>query len=200
MDTTRCWNKMEALAHVVDGDAYLIHLHRSPAGFTASHLLPSELKSTLRGRWQLIKRRNTFFDRMSGFNYWNVEDITGHGPWSAYDTNILRENGTNPSHFYSWKAHVRLLYFWKDAYDKVEHTGRELFGDRFLSVSYEQFSRKPRRVLTDIQDRTGLSVDMSSLPHVQPSSSGFREDDTRWYEAAEIVGLPADHQFLFRSV
>ncbi len=197
LDTTRCWNKIDALADQETDDTYLIHLHRSPAGFTASHLLPSDMKSSLLGKWDLFKRRRKFFDMDGGFNFWRIEDIVGHGLQSAFASQILRDAG-GAERFYSWKAHAKLLYFWKTAYSKVEDEGRAAFGDRFLSVSFERFSRRPKKVLAEIQADTGLSMDISCLPNVRPASPVFREGHARWFEAAERVGLPADAQFLFR--
>ncbi len=197
LDTTRCWNKIEALADHTGPDTYLIHLHRSPAGFTASHLLPSDLDGSLWGKWHLFRRRRTFFDMDSGFNFWNVEDIVGNGPRSAFATQILQDSRL-ADRFYSWEAHLQLLYFWKIAYSKVEEAGRDAFGDRFLSVPFERFSRRPKEVLGEIQTATGVSLDMSSLPGVRPASSVFQQGDARWFDGAERVGLPTDAQFLFR--
>jgi len=197
IDTTRCWNKVRRLAEVVDGKVYFIHLHRSPAGFAASHLLPSELTSSLAGRWQLFKRRRRFFEMTSGFNYWNMEEITGRGPQSAYGVMILGDEEL-AERFYSWAAHTRLMYFWKDAYERVEQAGKSAFGDRYMSVSYERFSREPETVLTEVQQRTGLSLDVERLPDVKPSKPVFQEGNSRWYEAAEKAGLEANRQVLFR--
>jgi len=197
IDTTRCWNKVGHLAEAVDGNVYFIHLHRSPAGFAASHLLPSEFTSSLAGRWQLFKRRRRFFEMTSGFNYWNMEEVTGCGPQSAYGVKILGDRAL-AERFYSWAAHTRLMYFWKDAYERVEQAGESAFEDRYMSVSYERFSREPETVLTEVQQRTGLSLDVERLPDVKPSKPVFQEGNSRWYEAAEKAGLEANRQVLFR--
>jgi hypothetical protein len=178
-------------------NTYLIHLHRAPAAFVASHLLPSDMNGSLLGKWDLFRRRRRFFDMDGGFNFWGIEDIVGHGARSAFASRILQDAGL-ANRFYSWTAHTKLLYFWKMAYSRVEEAGQSAFGDRFLSVSYEDFSRAPKKVLGKIQDRTGLSVEMDHLPDVRPSTSVFRADDSRWYEAAETAGLPTESQFLFR--
>lgn len=197
LDTTRCWNKIDALADRVESNTYLVHLHRAPASFAASHLLPSGINGSLLGKWDLFKRRRAFFDMDEGFNFWGIEDIVGNGSQSAFASRILRDTGL-ADRFYSWMAHAKLLYFWKVAYSKVEGAGQSTFGDRFLSVSYEEFSRAPEKVLGVIRDRTGLSLEMERLPDVIPSTSVFRAGDSRWYEAAEKVGLPAEREFLFR--
>jgi hypothetical protein len=197
LDTTRCWNKIDALADQEMDDTYVIHLHRAPAAFAASHLLPSDLNSSLLGKWHLFKRRRAFFAMEGGFNFWGIEDIVGSGPQSAFGSQILQD-AEFAERFYSWKAHAKLLYFWKAAYSKVEDAGQAAFGDRFLSISFERFSRRPKKVLGEIQSATGLSLDMSCLPDVRPATSVFRQGHTRWFEAAERVGLPTDAQFLFR--
>lgn len=197
LDTTRCWNKIDALAEHAGADTYLIHLHRSPAGFTASHLLPSDLDGSLWGKWHLFRRRRSFFDMNGGFNFWNLEDIVGKGAQSAFATRILQDPRL-AERFYAWESHLQLLYFWKVAYSKVEDAGAAAFGDRFLSVSFERFSRHPETVLGEIQDATGLSLDARRLPDVRPASPVFQQDDPRWLDAADRVGLPADDEFLFR--
>jgi len=136
---------------------------------------------------------------MSGFNHWNIEEITGHGPQSAYSVKILGDEEM-AEQFYSWTAHTRLMYFWKDANERVEQAGKSTFRDRYISVSYERFSREPKAVLTEIQQRTGLSLNLERLPEVNPSKSVFQEGDSRWYEAAEKVGLSMSSQTLFRPV
>jgi hypothetical protein len=197
LDTTRCWNKIDALADRMGSNTYLIHLHRAPAAFAASHLLPSDMTGSLLGKWNLFKRRRAFFHMDGGFNFWGIEDIVGNGDQSAFASRILQDTGLT-DRFYSWTAHAKLLYFWKVAYSRVEEAGRSAFGDRFCSVSYEDFSRTPEKVLTEIQDCTGLSMEMGHLPNVRPSTSVFRAGDSRWYEAAEKVGLPTEREFLFR--
>jgi hypothetical protein len=155
------------------------------------------MTGSLLGKWNLFKRRRAFFHMDGGFNFWGIEDIVGNGDQSAFASRILQDTGLT-DRFYSWTAHAKLLYFWKVAYSRVEEAGRSAFGDRFCSVSYEDFSRTPEKVLTEIQDCTGLSMEMGHLPNVRPSTSVFRAGDSRWYEAAETVGLPAKREFLFR--
>ncbi|MFB6225395.1 MAG: hypothetical protein ABEI13_02970 [Candidatus Paceibacteria bacterium] len=153
IDTTRCWNKQNLISEISASNVFMIHLYRAPASFASSHILPSELKSSFLGRLELLKRRIRFFNLDKGYDYWNMEKIIGKGPKSIFDIKVLNSNISSET-FYSWRAHTKLMYFWKIANDKIKRMGRSMFGERFLSVSYEKFCTRTNEVIEEIENNT----------------------------------------------
>lgn len=187
VDTTRCWCKINSLNNLTDSNTFLIHLHRSASGFVASHLIPSDDKGyrAILRKW---KRKRSFWTRNSDFNKWNMEDVCGRDPLSAFSLQILKDNATIEK-FYNAPAVLRLLKFWSVAFLKVENEGREAFGDRFISISFEEFCQNPTSILDVVAYKTGLEFDFKKLPLVKASNNSFMGKSKKWDSAAEYWNL-----------
>ena len=175
-DVTRCFFKMEALAGVAPG-AVCVYLRRDPCGVASSHLLPSHDVKTLRNRLGRRYRALTFFTRRDGFDNWQFERIMRE---PAFDEH-LRFAGLDPGRVRTWPAVGKLLAYWKAHDARVAHDGPRVFGERFLTVRFEDFCRDPRGELARVYDAGGLPMpDGFDASGVRPSAAPHREHDRRW--------------------
>ncbi|WP_099237328.1 hypothetical protein [Synechococcus sp. BDU 130192] len=195
IDSTRCWNKISALGDITDSDTFLIHLHRAPASWITSHLLPSEEKKYLLLN---LKRKKTFWTRKIDFNRWNMEDILGRELLSPFHSFILKDAQLT-EYFYRAPAVYRLMKFWALVFQEVESTGRKVFGKRFISVHFEDFCIDPINTLGLIGSKTGLCFDFKKLPSIRLPSPAFMNSNENWQQAAQYWELPDDIHYLFRD-
>lgn len=189
IDETRFHFKLAHLRELVGEDCFLIHLHRSPAGFATSHLLPTHHLPRYTGRWSTFRNKQKFFTRTAGFNTWDLEDCIGYGRTSAFASRLLeRENDLQVIE--SGTALEKLLLYWRVAYDEVETSGPREFGKRFFSVSFEEFCLNPESLLLAL----GLSGDslLTAIEGVQrlvhPAKAPHRGEDQTWVSVANKLG------------
>lgn len=197
IDTTRCWNKISELQQVAPSDTFLIHLHRAPASFVTSHLLPSDdarRSSFLR----TIRRKQSFWTRDSDYNKWNMVEIFGTGLLSAFHLLILKEHKI-AERFYNAPAAYKLLKFWSIAFEKVEAEGNNCFGSNFMSVRFEDFCKSPMTILKQVSKKTGLEFDFGRLPRILPVKPAYQVGSQQWKKAACYWGLSESNEYLFRT-
>jgi hypothetical protein len=189
IDTTRCHLKLRQIVET-HPDSVLIHLHRAPAAFASSHLLPSG-----QGR---EPDYDEFWEKTSGFNKWNIEEIIGMDCRGPLGHRILKMLGHDPKRPASLPAILKLLTYWKLHFDEVEQTGAGIFGERFLSVRFEDFCCGPEKVLNAVYrllDLQSPAVDLSTVHAPKPA---YFVDDPKWYRYASMAGLPPERSSLFR--
>lgn len=200
MDITRAHFKLESL-HAANPDALLVHLYRPPANWVTSIVLPSTGHLALRSpgrhlahrvRFDLrrIRDERTFWSKTSSYDFKGFEDLVGSGPGSAFGVR-LREAGIDPDDVYAMPTVGKLLAFWKLHYDHLEHQGRALFGDRFVSVNFNDFCREPGAVLASLYAQAGLDSPIFDVAGIRPPPPPFAREDPRWAAYAERLQLPS---------
>lgn len=200
-DVTRCHYKLESLRDV-DPEAVVVHLYRPPANWVTSVVQPSTThfrrKSSRRLRWlrtaQLKWRgyrfRRQFWDAQGLHRFKGFDELIGAGPGSYFGVR-LAEAGLDPTEIYAMPDVGRLLAFWKVHYDLVEREGPDLFGDRFVSVNFNDFCRSPRPILEDVYRRAGLEPASLDVSRIHPPPSPFAPDAPQWSAYADRLDLPA---------
>jgi hypothetical protein len=185
-DETRCMGKIPALREVL-GDAVLVHLHRHPAAFVSSNLLPSDRLDVLGLRRRYNRR--TLFSRSGGFNGWGMEELsrTDHvEPARA----LLAEVAVDlPPRDERVPAAQRLLAMWLGAYRLAEREGRAAFGARFVSTSFEDLCDNPAAELAAIYAAAGAGAREFDTSELRPAAPGHALGDPRWREFAARVGF-----------
>jgi hypothetical protein len=195
MDLTRCHFKVEALRQVVP-EAFVLHLHRAPAAFATSHLRPWLAQAER--RWLRIgSPREAFWGHEPRCNGWGLEEVMGTGPTSLFGIR-LQERGYDPARVQAAPATARLLAFWQLHHDVVEEAGRRHFGERFLSLRFEDFCRDPASTVAGVCGWMGAEMPALDFGAVHPPAGAFLEGAPGWTEAARAVGVPADPEHLFR--
>ena len=183
--TTRCHFKIPALQQCLP-DAVLVHLHRSPAAFATSHLLPSG--TGLRGGLKRRLRERSFFTRQGDYDGWHLEAVVGRSPASPFGLR-LREAGLDPEAIFRAPAVARLLALWKISHERAEKEGREQFGERFVSQGFEAFCRNPRAALDKLYGVLGWSVPEIDLARVHPAKPPHEPDSPEWERCARMAGV-----------
>jgi len=190
IDTTRCHLKLRQIVEI-DPHSALIHLHRGPAAFASSHLVPSG-----QGR---EPNYDEFWEKTSGFNKWNIEEIIGadcRGPLGHRILNLLGYDPKRPAYL---PAILKLLAYWKLHFDEVEQTGARSFGERFLSVRFEDYCRGPEKVVDAFYSLLDLQSPAIDLSEVHAPKPAHFVDDPKWYRYASMAGLQPERSSLFRD-
>ncbi|MEO1672312.1 MAG: hypothetical protein AAFR77_16305, partial [Cyanobacteria bacterium J06631_2] len=193
---TRCWHKLSSLQKILGEDACFIHLHRAPASWATSHMLPSEQMSMKYFRLN-YRRKKSFWTRKTDFNRWKLEDVLGKEFLSPFHLVFLK-NDRLAEKFYESTAISRLLKFWSLAFEETEKKGKALFGERFISIRYEDFCMEPVQTLQYISEKTGLPFNLEKIPIVKSPSPAFLASNKEWKKAAQYWDLPNDAKFLHR--
>lgn len=188
-DVTRCMGKIPAL-HGIIPEAVLVHLFRHPVAFASSHLLPSDRLDVrgLRKRWN----RATALDRATRFNGWGMEELL-RCEWLDRTNELLGEVGVQlPPKSDKVPAAQRLLAGWLGGFRLAEREGRALYGDRFLSLSFEDVCRDPATTVATIQKLADAPERPLDTSGIRSSSGGIRPDDKRWLELAREAGFTGE--------
>jgi hypothetical protein len=129
-----------------------------------------------------------FFTRSGRYNRWGLEELIGRHPDSLFGLR-LREVGLDPVAVYALPAVGRLLALWRVAHEAVEREGPRLFGDRFVSVAFEEFCREPQRTVGRIYAAAGSQAPALELSRIRPAKGAYRPRDPRWRPLFERIGL-----------
>lgn len=174
--------------------ADVIHLCRRASSFATSHLRSSWSSNTTLLR-RVIRRlrheynKQVFWKRRDFLPGLNRHEVIGSHPLSKFGL-ILADAGYDAERIMTSSALVRLLAYWHYHYHYLEREGPRLFGDRFLSLRYEDFANDPQRIMTDIYQWLGMvPPDGVTYPDVHAPKPAFRANDRRWREAATIAGF-----------
>lgn len=200
IDVTRCHYKLESL-HELDPEAVVVHLYRPPANWVTSVVQPStthiKRKSnpairalrTAQLRTLGYRFRQAFWDARGSHRFKGFDEIIGDHVGSFFGVR-LHEAGLDPEAVYALPDVGRLLAFWKLHYELVEREGPRLFGDRFLSVNFNDFCRSPSDVLRHVYDRAGLVSPSFDVSRIHPPPPPFAAGDPRWEAYGERFDLP----------
>ncbi len=190
IDTTRCYFKITDL-HGLFPETLFIHLHRAPANWAYSHLVPSGPNSLLY-KWLRFRRQRRLFQLRKGFNHWAMESVIKK--CLTQD----RGNAGNPS--LDSAAVVKLLWFWHMIFQMVESTGQKLFRNNFLSVRYEDFCTEPANTMNKIYKLIGRETPKFDFSIIKPISINpiNMQKFSNWQAAACSAGVPDTKEYLFR--
>lgn len=185
-DMTRCMGKISAL-HSVMPEAVLVHLFRHPVAFASSHLQPSDSFDAfgLRSKWN----RRTALSRRGRFNGWGMEELAS-GPHYEATASLLQQVGVDlPPPDAKSPAFQRLLAVWLGAFRLAERDGSQHFGDRFLSLSFEELCESPAAALANIQDLAGVERFEIEASWLKSASRGLQPNSPEWAAGAREVGF-----------
>ena len=185
-DTTRCTGKVADLKEVLP-DAMMVHLYRHPAAFVTSHLLPSDRNAFLglRPRYN----RWSFFRRKSRFNGWGMEELTRTEHVETTRALLSEVNVSLAPASKPVPAFERLLAIWLGAFRLNEREGRDQFGDRFLSLSFEELCAQPDVTLATIQQLADAPPRALETGWLKPAAAGYQPTNPAWLRAALAVGF-----------
>ncbi|MCP4613423.1 MAG: sulfotransferase [Planctomycetes bacterium] len=189
-DTTRCNFKVRSL-YEIDPKAILIHLYRSPAAFASSHLLPSGGTERWQRRFANVIRRKTFWWRKGWYNSWHLEDIIDRLSGPLFRNNVC-EIGLNPDEVCLLPAVGKLLAYWRIAFERAQKDGYELFGQRFLSVSFEEFCQNPQQTIDQIYELLPFSKITFDYSKIHPAQNAFCSYHPNWSQYSKLLRLPVE--------
>lgn len=199
IDSTRCQFKIAALKNLLPDDSLVIHLHRSPAGFAGSHLIPNFPNTKWRNLLAIRTARKMFWNMDAPYNSWQMEEIIGRFDNSPFAVLHGFEEffGIQISALSSIE---KLLAYWRYAFETVERDGRDVFGDHFVSVSYDSFCANPKKIIGEMSVKTRVPIDLDAeLPRIHSPKPIYDRMNSKWDQSFKRVGLHADHQMQFQE-
>lgn len=185
MDFTRVHFKLADL-HSLDSDALLIHLHRSPAAFASSHILPGVWKKGRRFKYWRQKRR--FWNVVKKYNTWGMETIIGRSD-SSRCAERFRQFDLDPGLIYSANAVTRLTAFWLLNFRAAHQEGRRLFPRRYLQIPFEQFTRNPAAYMEEIYRCLDTDLPRFDYSAIKIASKGALPDHGGWRRVRDVLGV-----------
>jgi hypothetical protein len=172
---TRLYRKVGALAEL-DPEASLVHLVRDPRAVTASIM---------------FGRRDRHADRFPTADAF-FEARTRRKLWSSRQISERLFEGNHPE-ISDPPDFMRVLLVWKAAFIGTSWWGPGAFRDRYYETRHEDLSTEPIATLKGLYEFLGrpLPAEVSrwALVNVRAPEPIPFEDDPRWAEAAERIGL-----------
>ena len=181
--------------------AILVHLYRPAASFVSSVMLPNYSKTKFSNGWEAIEgyrrirsklvkiiRKITFWSRKYSGNMWGFDSLIGSSVTDAF-ASVLDLHQMNGDEFYRLPAVARLLGYWKVSFEKAEEDGRRLFGDRFISLNFNDFSNNPAENLKNIYAAAGIKYVNRELDWIHKPHGAYQASHKKWVEYADILGL-----------
>ncbi|MGH9163194.1 MAG: hypothetical protein ACRD2X_24800, partial [Vicinamibacteraceae bacterium] len=84
----------------------------------------------------------------------------------------------------------KIMAYWKACFDYVERSGPVCFGERFVSISFERFSRSPREELQRVYQAAMLPAPAAlDVSRIRPAKPGYRAADPQWRVLAGRSGI-----------
>jgi len=197
-EMTRVHYKVADLRNLFPG-ALFIHLYRPAASFVSSVMLPNrgerissnrevmEVYRSFRAKIAKIIRRRVFW-RSKYCRNMGFDSLIGSSVTDAFSI-FLNRHQINADLFYKLPAVARLLGYWKISFDEVEKDGTRLFGDRFISLNFNNFCNAPEGVLKNIYAAAGITYVNRDLDWVHKPHGAYQSSHKKWIEYADIVGL-----------
>lgn len=184
-DFTRLNFKLAALNAIVP-DAVLVHLHRQPASFASSHLLPSVWQN---GRWfKYTRKKLQFWKTYKKFDFWGLETIIGRSPRSMCG-HMFRAHGFDSDAIYASNAATKLCAFWKTAFDAASKDGQRLYGDRYVQIPFERFTQAPEAYIAEIYKRAGAEAPRLDLSAIRPATGNPFVGHAGWRAIENLLGF-----------
>ena len=180
-------------------EALLIHLYRPASSFVSSVMLPnpSERISNnwgviegyryVRSKFAKIIRRRIFW-RSKYCRNMGFDSLMGSSVTDAFSS-FLNLHQIDGELFYKLPAVARLLGFWKVSFEEVEKEGRRLFGDRFISLNFNELCNDPKGILKNIYASAGIKYVDRDLDWFHKPHGAYQRRHKKWMEYADIIGL-----------
>jgi len=173
---TRAYRKMKSLRRIRP-DARVVVLVRHPRDVVASYMYGRDRK--LRNRYP---DRDSFFRHRGSENQWSSRKLV---------TQIARRD-SRPE-FLELPNWERCLVLWKYTLDHTLEGARTHFGDAVHLLRHEDLGAAPRRETARLYAHLGLPPSEAALEwaeqNVRPRPSDCYDDDDRWPEAFDRLGL-----------
>jgi hypothetical protein len=186
-DFTRCHFKLRELRDVAP-DGVLVHLYRDPRAVASSHLLPSG-QGSFRRQIADAYRKVSFFRRRGHYNGWQFQQIIEHAADEPL-AHHFRAARLDPVDILTLPAAGKLMAYWKACFDYVERWGPSCFGERFVSMSFERFSRSPCQELHRVYQAATLPPPATlDISRIKPAKPGYRSSDPRWQILSSRIGI-----------
>jgi len=197
---TRSNFKIKELKRIIP-NSILIHLYRPPMCFATSIMLPSSgnlkrikskssyiknlLKSVIRNK--IVEA--TFWNRQNSYNAWDYDSIIGSSPNSCFGDR-LKQWGYDPEEIYQLPAIGKLMAFWMVNYLTVEKEGRKYFGNKFISINFNDFCRQPDEILSSIYNTAGLEKPNFDVSRIHKPNIPYKQDSREWRDYISKLKLP----------
>lgn len=189
-DCVRTWSKLEALSRGLDS-VLLVHLVRHPASWVNAQLLPTSTGLGWRRKLSDVYRQWSFFRRRGFYDNWHYEEIIAHS--LRADPGLWRSIGRSAEEVERQPAYKKLLGFWWAATLRSERQLRAAYGDRYLTLSADEFFSAPQRIFEEMYRRCDWSLPAEvRFDHVRLSRPAWQEDSRRWVEGLESAGIPKE--------
>lgn len=185
LESVRAGFKLRSL-HTLFSDSALVHLHRTPEAFATAHLLPSG-HSWRRTITNLV-RKASFWIRRYHYNYWRLEEIIGD-PSDRQLSKLLETEGYNADTLLDTPAVGKLLAYWMIHFKAIEETGRALFGDRFMSIRYENICDSPKETIAKICQTIGCEPVEQEYDYIRQPRGPFQPESDKWREVWREIGM-----------
>jgi sulfotransferase family protein len=199
-EMTRAHYKLADLRNLFP-NAILIHLYRPAASFVSSVMLPNYSRTKMSNEWDLVQRyrflrsklaktlrKITFWSSKHSRNMWGFDSLIGSSVTDAFSS-FLNRHQIDGDEFYRLPAVARLLGYWKVSFEEADTNGRRLFGDRFISLNFNDFCNDPEGVLKNIYATAGITYPNMDIEWIQKPHNAYQSSHKKWREYADILGL-----------
>ena len=200
IDETHLHMHIHSLAELLP-EAYVIHLHRRASSFAASHLNPSlsvKNVSYIRKIARYIRyfyNKKIFWTRKDFIPGLRRNELIGNSTYSKFAL-MLRDAGYDVEEIMSSPTLVKLLSYWHHHFHYLSEYGPDVFGERYMQLSYEDFAHDPDVVMQKIYEWVGMEkpneINYSNVYSPKPP---YRDGDPRWKQAAKTAGF-SDNEIL----
>jgi len=196
VDETHLHLHLPSIKHISPDD-YVVHLYRCASGFVTSHLRPNWSRdgSIQRRVVRWLRHevdKKLFWSRTDFPPGMRRDDVIGNHPQSKFGL-MLAEAGYDSNRIMNSTALVRLLAYWHYHYHYLEREGPKLFGNKFMSLHYENFATSPAESMSDMYEWLNLSLPAGiHYSDVHAPRPPFKLNNPRWTEAARIAGFSVE--------
>lgn len=195
VDETHMHMKLDEIKKITP-EAHVVHVYRKASAFASSHLVPSykmggmPIKRLLRAVKNERRIRRFWTSTVLPLGMCR-DEVIGQDK-DSYFAHLLSKRGYDLNAIYGphSTAVSRLLAYWHFSFLEIETKGKHLFGDRFISLSFEEFAKEPHDSMKSLYKTMGIkSLDEIDYDDVHPAKAGFFQHDERWVAAAKKSGF-----------
>ncbi len=175
IDSVRLNFKLEQL-YLNFPNTILVHLYRNPVAWISSHMLPSG-QGTWRKPLVNVYRKLSFWSRCGFYNNWGYQEIIER---EILHNAYWAKAGIKASNLKKRPAIFKLASFWRWSFNEVEEQGEKLWGNRFISIQFENFCKNPIPIMSEIYQTAGLEKPKLDYSYIRSANRGFKPNCQRW--------------------